>query len=191
MSMLTPLGAGGHARRPRRWLHMIVVVLVLVAIGAAAYGAWWWWQQRDVPESSTSAPTTSCRTPSPDTPRPLPPPSKISVAVANGTDQAGLALDTADSLASRGFVITDIGNATKPIRDGVALVRYAKPNLASAITVASYMPGSELTPVARIPQGKVAVWLGPQFDRVAPAADADPGLVRLPTAKPICRTITP
>ena len=190
MSMLTPLGAGGHSRRPRRWFRMIVVVLVLVAIGAAGYGAWWW-QQRDVPASSTSTPTKSCRTPSPETPRPLPPPSKISVAVANGTDRAGLALDTADALASRGFVITNIGNATKPIRAGVALVRYAKPNLASAITVASYMPGSELTPVARIPQGQVAVWLGPQFDRVAPTADADPGSVRLPTAKPICRTITP
>jgi hypothetical protein len=59
------------------------------------------------------------------------------------------------------------------------------------ITVASYMPGSELDQVRRMPDAKVAVWLGPQFDGVASGADADPGLVSLPTAAPICRTANP
>lgn len=191
MSMLTPLGTGGQSRRPRRWLRMIVAVLVVVAVGAAAFGAWRWWQQREDPAPSPSAPSATCRTPSPKTPRPLPEPSQVTVAVANGTDRPGLALDTADDLASRGFVISDIGNSSKPIRQGVALVRYTKANLAAAITVASYMPGSELDQARRVPDAKVAVWLGPQFDGVVSAADADPGSVTLPTAAPICRTATP
>jgi len=191
MTMLTPLGAGGQSRRPRRWLRMIVAVLVLVAVGAAAFGAWRWWQQRDDQAPSTAAPSTTCRTPSPKTPQQLPRPSQVTVAVANGTDRPGLALDTADSLASRGFVVADIGNSTKPIREGVALVRYTERNLAAAITVASYMPGSELAQVRRVPDVDVSVWLGPQFDGVAPPGDADPGSVRLPTAAPICRTTGP
>ena len=191
MTMLTPLGAGGQSRRSRRWPRMIIVVLVLLGVGAAAFGAWRWWQQREEPAPSPSAASTPCRTPSPTSPQQLPKPSQVTVAVANGTDRPGLALDTADALASRGFVVGDIGNSTKPIRDGVALVRYTDRNLAAAITVASYMPGSELAQVRRTPDSKVAVWLGPEFDGVVPTADADPKSVSLPTAKPICRAVSP
>jgi LytR cell envelope-related transcriptional attenuator len=188
MSMLTPLGAGGQSRRPRRWLRMIVVVALLVAVVAVSFGAWRWWQQRDDWASSPAAPNPTCRTPSPKTPRPLPEAGEVTVAVANGTERPGLALDTADALASRGFVISDIGNSSKPIREGVALVRYTRAQLASAIAVASYMPGSALAQVRRVPDATVAVWLGPQFDGVVSTADADPGSVRLPAAAPICRT---
>ena len=191
MTMLTPLGSGGQSRRPRRWLRMIVSLLVLVAVGTAAFGAWRWWQQREDAPGSTPVPGATCRTPSPKTPGRLPEPSDVTVAVANGTDRPGLALDTADAFASRGFVVTDIGNTNKPMREGVALVRYAQSNVASAITVASYMPGSELFPVPRVQSAKVAVWLGPQFEGVAPPGDADAGSVRLPTAQPICRTPSP
>ena len=191
MTMLTPLGAGGQSRRPRRWLRMIVSLLVLVAVGAAAFGAWRWWQQREDDPASTPAPSATCRTPSPTTPGRFPEPSDVTVAVANGTDRPGLALDTADALASRGFVVSDIGNTSKPIREGVALVRYAEANVASAITVASNMPGSELIPVQRVQSAKVAVWLGPQFEGVAQPGDADAGSVRLPTPQPICRTPSP
>jgi hypothetical protein len=167
---------------------MIIALLVLVAVGAGAFGAWRWWQQREDAPASTPAPTATCRTPSPKTPQRLPEPSGVTVAVANGTDQPGLALDTADALASRGFVVTDIGNTTEPVPEGVALVRYSQANVASAITVASYMPGSELIPSRRVPDAKVAVWLGPQFEGVVPSGDADAGSVHLPTGKPICRT---
>jgi len=111
--------------------------------------------------------------------------------VANGTERPGLALDTADAFAARGFVISDIGNTAKPVDKGVALVRYSEANLSSAITVASYMPGSELTPVRRVPGAKVAIWLGPDFDGVVPTGDAEPGAVSLPAEKPICRTASP
>lgn len=188
--MLTPLGRGGTGRH-RRWSRVLAVVLVLAGVGAVAVGAWWWFTQRDDTTAQPSpSPSRTCRTPTPDAPKKLPDASAVSVSVANGTERTGLALDTADALVARGFVVVDVGNTDKPVKRGVALVRYRKPDLASAVRVASYLPGATLKPVKVVEDGAVAVWLGPDFDTVASAADADVEGVRLPPGEPRCRTIS-
>jgi hypothetical protein len=184
--MLTPLGAGASASRPPRWPRVLAVLLVLALLAGAAYGGWWWFTQRADDEVTPSAtPSKTCTTPTPKPPKNLPTPSEVSVAVGNGTDRAGLALETADALAARGFVVTSIGNADKPVKQGVAEVRYAKTDLASAIVVASYVPGAELVEVGRT--ADVALWLGPQFDGLVVTRDADTSSVALPAGEPVCR----
>ncbi len=188
--MLTPLGAGPTAPHPRRWPRVLAVLLVLGLVAGAAYGAWWWFTERADEEAAPSAsPTRTCTTPTPKPPKNLPSPAEVTVAVENGTERAGLAVETADALVARGFVVGAIGNADKPVKQGVAQVRYAKADLASAIVVASYVPGAELVEVERAPD--VALWLGPQFDGVVKTADADPDAVQLPPGEPVCTKTKP
>jgi hypothetical protein len=104
--------------------------------------------------------------------------------VANGTTRAGLAVETADDLVSRGFTVTSIGNTDRPVRAGVAQVRYGRGDLPSAVVVASFFPGAELLEVKA---GEVAVWLGPDFDGVVGADEANPDAVALPPGEPVCR----
>lgn len=183
--MLTPLGAGATASRPRRWPRVLAVLLVLGLLAGAAYGAWWWLTERASEDTTPSVtPTKTCTTPTPKPPKNLPTPSEVTVAVGNGTDRAGLAVETADALATRGFVVSSIGNADKAVKQGVAQVRYVKGDLASAVVVASYVPGAELVEVRRAPD--VALWLGPQFDGLVKAGDADTSAVVLPAGQPVC-----
>ncbi len=186
MTMLTPLGRG--KRRSRRWPRVLAVIVVLTLLGAAAYGVWWWLGQRSDDEA-TSAPsaTRTCTTPTPTVPKTLPKPATVTVAVENGTDRSGLAVDTADALAARGFVVTDVGNTDKPVKQGTAEVRFAQGALKQAVVTASYLPGAELVEVARVKDADVAVWLGPEFVKVASSADADPGSVQLPPGEPVCK----
>jgi hypothetical protein len=188
--MLTPLGAGATASRPRRWPRVVAVLLVLALLAGAAYGAWWWLDERvDDDTAPSAAPTRTCTTPSPAPPKNLPSPAEVTVAVGNGTDRAGLAVETADALVTRGFVVSSIGNADRPVKQGVAQVRYAKGALAAAIVVASYAPGASLIEVDRAPD--VRLWIGPDFDGVIKTGDADPGTVELPAGAPVCNKEKP
>ncbi|MCZ3389724.1 MAG: LytR C-terminal domain-containing protein [Actinomycetia bacterium] len=183
--MLTPLGAGASASRRRRWPRVLAVLLVLGLLAGAAYGAWWWFGNRaDEDATPNTAPSKVCTTPTAKPPRNLPAPAEVTVAVGNGTDLPGLAVQTADALAVRGFVVTSIGNADKPVKQGVAQVRYIKTDIASAVVVASYVPGAELAEVSRTPD--VALWLGPQFDGLVKTSEADTGAVELPALEPVC-----
>lgn len=191
MTMLTPLGAGGAPyRRRRRWPRVLAALLVLGLVAAAVGGAWWWYRDRHtVDELPAPAASRSCTTPSPKVPDKLPRPSQVTVSVANGTDRAGLALDTADAFATRGFVVGDIGNTERPVDEGVAYVRYRDQDLAAAVVVASYVPGAQLRPVQRVPDGDVAVWLGPDFDGVVSTTEADPASVAVPPGEPRCQKV--
>jgi hypothetical protein len=186
MTMLTPLGAGPP--RTRRWPRAILAVVIVAMVAAAGYGAWWWLTQRleDDPAPAAS-PTRTCTTPTPKAPKKLPEPSDVTLAVANGTDRSGLAVDTADAFAGRGFVVTDVGNTDRPVKTGTAEVRYRKADVASAVVVASYVPRAKLVQVTRVEDAKIAIWLGPDFSRVVSSADADLETVTLPPGKPVCR----
>lgn len=183
--MLTPLGTGASASRRRRWPRVLAVLLVLGLLAGAAYGAWWWFGNRaDEDATPNTAPSKECATPTAKPPKNLPAPAEVTVAVGNGTDLPGLAVQTADALAVRGFVVTSIGNADKPVKQGVAQVRYVKADIASAVVVASYVPGAELVEVSRTPD--VGLWLGPQFDGLVKTSEADTGAVELPPLEPVC-----
>jgi hypothetical protein len=88
----------------------------------------------------------------------------------------------------RGFMIVGIGNTEHPVREGVALVRYAKPQYAAAIRVAAYAPGAELVEVDRMKSGAVQLWIGPDFRRIASKKDADVSAVAMPVGEPRCRS---
>ena len=192
MTMLTPLGSGGRSRRRvRRWPRIVLALILLAAVGAGAFAAWRWLTTNDTSKPAAAQPTELCRTPTLASPKSLPASDGVSVEVANGTDRAGLAVDTADQLAGAGFDVTDIGNTDRPVKKGVAVVRYTPDDLASAITVASYVPGAELVEVEKAPSGAVALWLGPEFERVVGSHQADPTSVELPPQHPICRTTKP
>ena len=188
MSMLTPLGSGGRSRRrQRRWPRVLLALLVIAAVAAGGYAIWRWLGD----DSSTTVapqPTEVCRTPSLTSPKSLRAPDQVSIQIANGTDRAGLAVDTADQLAAEGFDVTDIGNTDRPVKRGVGQVHYTAEELATAITVASFVPGAELIEVKKLPNATVALWLGPDFERVLSSRQADPSTVELPSQKPVCHT---
>jgi hypothetical protein len=193
MSMLTPLGSQSLARRPRRWRTLLIVIVVLALTAAAGYGLWRWVQSNDEDDHAAAAPSTVGRTPQVQRPHALPQPLEISVTVANGTDRPGLALQVADALAQRGFHVGDIGNTDKPVKDGIAMVRYEVGDLATAITIAAFVPGAQLQRVQKAPVP--ALWLGPDFPGaqrgVAADDEADPDAVKLPSREPICHRSTP
>ncbi|MEO8105795.1 MAG: LytR C-terminal domain-containing protein [Actinomycetes bacterium] len=183
--MLTPLGRG--PRRSRRWPRVLGALVVVALIAAAAYGVWWWLGERtDSSPTPAASPSRSCITPTPKVPKNLPDPGDVTLAVANGTERNGLAVDTADAFAARGFVVVDVGNTDKPVKQGTAVVRYAKGDLRQAIVAASYVPGAEVLEVARVPEANVAVWLGPELTGVAKKNDADVDAVVLPAGEPVC-----
>ena len=173
--------------RRRRWTRVVGVLLVIAVLAAAAFGAWWWLTQRDdAPSGGSASPTKSCRTPTPSLPKSIPPVAHVDVDVANGTDTSGLAIKTADALTRRGFMVVGIGNTDRPVKSGVAQVRYAKPQYAAAIRLASYLPGSELVLAEILKGGAVELWIGPDFGKVASGKDADVTAVALPPVTPIC-----
>jgi len=189
MTMMTPLGQGGRMYpRHRRWPKVVfVIVVVLAVIGGIGFGVWTWLDGRDVQEGPTATPSPSCSTPRAKPPKNIPPPSQINVDVRNGTDESGLAISTADDLSNRGFQVQDIGNTSKPVKSGAALVRYPEKGLGSAVRVAAYIENAELVEIKSKPSKPVGVWLGPDFDRVLPPGEADVENVELPAKRPVCK----
>jgi len=193
MTMMTPLGQGCRMySRHRRWPKIVfVIVVVLAVVGGIGFGVWTWLNGRNSAEGPTATPSPSCSTPKAKPPKDIPPPAKVSVDVSNGTDESGLAISTADELSKRGFDVQGIGNTNRPVKDGVALVRYPAKNLGSAIRVAAYIENAELVEV----KGKssqpvdttIELWLGPDFDRVLPPDEADVASVDIPSKPPICK----
>jgi len=189
MTMMTPMGQGGRMYpRSRRWPR-VLAVLVVVALLAIAGAGLWWWLAREPNSQDGREPTVTktCRTPAPVTPKAIPSPEDVAVDVANGTDQGGLAIETADTLLTRGFSVVGIGNTDRPVKLGVAQVRYAPAEYAGAIRLASYVPGSQLVAVSGLKGGVVEFWIGPDFVDVVTSNQADVSAVELPTPAPICR----
>jgi hypothetical protein len=166
---------------------VLAVLLVLGLVVAGVGASWWWYRDRQAAEQLPGpAASRSCSTPPVTLPRNLPSPSAISVSVSNGTNTPGLAVETADDLVARGFDVSSIGNTDQPVKNGVAQVRYGRGDLASAVVVASFVPGAKLVEVDRR-ISDVALWIGPEFTGVATADDADVESVILPPGKPVCR----
>ncbi|MDK1475414.1 LytR C-terminal domain-containing protein [Streptomyces sp. 549] len=129
MSMLTPPGMGGEYRitgdrypRMRRPHGRRRIVLgSLAAVTALSLLAWGTVQLVSVftggDGKTVSAAQEDCKPSDPRTgkdaapARVLPDPSSITVNVYNATERSGLAKETADELAKRGFTIGEVDNA--------------------------------------------------------------------------------
>jgi hypothetical protein len=164
----------------------LLALIVLGLLAAGAFAAWQWLGDDGTAAPVAASPSEVCRTPKVASPTQLPAPRRVSVTVGNGTDRPGLAVDTADELVAQGFDVADIGNTRRPIKAGVAQVRYGHDQLAAAITTASYVPRAELVEVEHASRNAVALWLGPEFDHVVSARQADPASVELPAQDPVC-----
>ncbi|MDT0342006.1 LytR C-terminal domain-containing protein [Streptomyces litchfieldiae] len=139
MSMLTPPGMGGKKfrvtgdryprMRPRRRRGRLVFLLVaaVTVLSLIGYGTL---QLIDVfsgdddggraPRAQSGArPDQDCAPPARDTrtnePSAPPEPAAITVNVYNATDRTGLAQETADALAERGFTIGKVENAPREL----------------------------------------------------------------------------
>jgi hypothetical protein len=142
MSMLTPPGMSGkkyritgdrypRMRRPRRRGRKVLALIASLAlIGALGYGTV---QLVDVfrgdgdrQDQAGDAAGQDC-TPDDDAkPEALPEPEVVTVNVYNATDRAGLAQQTAQALAERGFTIGEVANAPEELDGevtGAGLVR--------------------------------------------------------------------
>ncbi|MFX4292575.1 LytR C-terminal domain-containing protein [Streptomyces bohaiensis] len=134
MSMLTPPGMSGkhyrvtgdrypRMRRTRRRGRLAAgLVASLAVLALLGYGTT---QLVDVFTGQTepaaqAAPVAEpeCEVEEVERP-PLPDPSAITVNVYNATDRTGLARDTADALAERGFLIGEVDNAPEELVDTV------------------------------------------------------------------------
>ncbi len=144
MSMLTPPGMGGRKyritgnryprmrRRPRRGRVVLGALAAFTLIGLLSYGTLQLVDVFTADEESDGGPATAAGAsrPGPDCqpaadaermlPAELPEPKNITVNVYNATQRTGLAQQTADALAQRGFVIGEVDNAPAALDGKVA-----------------------------------------------------------------------
>ena len=106
-------------------------------------------------------------------PAPCPPEGAVSVAYAsiqihvlNSTSRAGLAGNTAEALAARGFVQIDTGNFQAPF-EGTARIQFGVEGLAAAYTLASTIPDPVLLLDTR-EDASVDLVLGTKWDKMTP-----------------------
>lgn len=125
----------------QRIVFAVVVLVVLGAGGAAALVYTDRWQPGSTPTPSAAASTPACAA---ATAPPLLTPPEVTVDVLNGTSRRGLAAAVAGELRARGFVVPDVGNAATATGPASAVVTYAPPALAQAVTVGARFPGAQL-----------------------------------------------
>ncbi len=182
MSMLTPLGVGGHrpvrrGQRPRHRGALALALALTVALAATA----WWVSQRDTGSPAAAAPRRSC--PAPSAAPAVVAPRAITVNVYNGTERRGLATRVATELRRRGFRIGQVDNdPLKRAVTGAAEVRNSAVGAAAARTVAA-----QVGPVVAVPDqrsnGSVDLVLGAAFRRLQPVAVA--AAASSPTPRPV------
>ncbi|WP_234320359.1 LytR C-terminal domain-containing protein [Streptomyces sp. SBT349] len=220
MSMLTPPGMGGKKfrvtgdryprMRPRRRRGRTFVVLIA---GAAAFGllGYGTLQLIDVfsggddggraPRAQAGARAGQDCTPAATSER-LPEPAAITVNVFNATGRTGLAQETADALAERGFTIGEVANAPEEYDGRVEatglLVGTAEAEESGAVTVLStQLEGAETAEPRAPAEGEespqvIDLMIGEEFTDLTAADEAERRLADLaspsasPTASPAC-----
>jgi hypothetical protein len=102
----------------------------------------------------------------------------VSVTVLNATRRGGLATETADTLASRGFTILSTGNATTSMT-GVARIGFGAAGVGAAYTLAAQIEGATLVLDARA-DATVDLVVGTKFGGLL-----DAGAITLDPAVPL------
>ncbi len=105
------------------------------------------------------------------------PADQITANVYNAAGRSGLARQTADELATRGFVIAVVDNAT--VHADATRVAFGVSGVAQAYTVAAHIPGAVLSLDARA-DATVDVLLGSSFEALT-----DPAATGLDPAGPL------
>ncbi|MGK5532573.1 LytR C-terminal domain-containing protein [Streptomyces sp. URMC 129] len=222
MSMLTPPGMGGkkfrvtgdryprmrpRRRRGRLVLAVFASVTVLALLG---YGTL---QLIDVfsgdddggaPRAQSGAGEEDCTPPASDE-RPgrtvdLPDPATITVNVYNATRRTGLAQDTADALAERGFAIGEVGNAPEELdgqvdAPGLLIGTTAAQESGALSVLAAQLDGAETgEPRAGQDTGAASVVdfvIGESFTALIAAGEAERRIAELTAPQPASPAETP
>ncbi|GAB3668067.1 LytR C-terminal domain-containing protein [Streptomyces sparsus] len=218
MSMLTPPGMGGEyritgdryprMRRPRG--RRRIVLGSLAAVTALGLLAWGTVQLVSVftggDGKTVSAAPEDCRTTEPRADaeaavaRKLPDPASITVNVYNATKRSGLARETADELAERGFTIGEVDNAPpeldKKVKATGLLLGTAKSEQSGALAVLAAHLDKAKTKVDNTRKGPAAksvdLVIGNGYRSLTKPKAADQALVALteptpePSASPRC-----
>lgn len=182
MSMLTPRGIGGQARRRRgRGRRALTVVLLLLLLGSAGVGAWWF-TIRGGGEEVAAVPRPSCP---PVSPAPtVVPATQVTVNVYNATARKGLAASVAADLAKRGFRVGKTDNdPLKRAVTGVAEVRSSAVGKDAARTVAAHVGAAVAVPDQR-KDASVDLVVGAGFKGLVPPAQAAAAVTPTPAPRP-------
>jgi hypothetical protein len=154
-----------HARIVRQRIVFGVVVLLVLCVGGGAYLVW---SDRWQPGSAASPSPTGSAAPTcvPATAPPLLASGEVSVDVLNGTDRRGLAAAVAGELRTRGFVVTNVGNAPTAAGPVTAVVTYPATAEQQAVTVGARFPDVQLVadPAATV----ISVALGDGYQQLLP-----------------------
>lgn len=183
---------------------IVLAVLLVVAVAAGAYLL----RREDngVGTVAAAAPCTPAATPSPHAPVTvaapvrLPAPGQVKLRLLNGTGRGLLARAVGNELARRGFTVTAMGNAPRPLV-GASRVYYGPGARPAALLLTAAVLGATVVPVPTAAPGALDLVLGSTFVRLrtAPevaayarslttAAVPTPGPVaRKPAPGPTCR----
>lgn len=208
MSMLTPPGMSGkkyrvtgerypRMRRPRRRRKAMITLTALVALGGLGFGGLQLAEtyglistEPDEPQAAAS-PDPACEAPADPEPVALPVPETITVNVFNATERVGLARETADALAERGFVIGVVDNAPEELDGSVAtaglLLGSAAAEETGALAVLGTHAAGLQTRAAERDSTEVDLVLGDAFEALAEPETAEAALTALAApAEPDC-----
>ncbi len=172
-------------RRHKRERQAVVFGLLIAALAVGALGA------VAVFTGGIEAPFSRPFTTQEPTPLPVaaPPPcppdgtlpvayGEVQVTVLNATDRTGLAGQTAEALAARGFAIASVGNATSAV-PGAARISFGPAGVGAAYTLAAHLEGARLVLDERT-DASVDLALGTGFVGLL-----DPGVILLDPSTPL------
>jgi LytR cell envelope-related transcriptional attenuator len=220
MSMLTPPGMGGkyrvtgnqypRMRRPRSRVRIVAVVVATVAVvGLAGWGTLqlvdvFGGRDKGAGNEATGARNASeqrvckagaARGPVSTAPTAFPEPGQLTINVYNATAKGGLAKDTADQLAARGFKVGTFGNADpeydRKVQVAALLIGGYGPKAEAAMKlVGAQIQGSTTMKPAgagsKRPTGTVDLMLGKGFTKLSGEKAVQKALAALarPSAAP-------
>lgn len=175
----------GYGRRRR---HPLLAVAGVLLVGLIAGGAYLLQREDtragEVTQAArcpTAAPSPKAATVPAAKSAVLPAPRSVQLRLLNGTGRNGLARTVGDELARRGFRLTAMGNAAKPLA-GASRVTYGPGARPAATLVAAHVIGAQLLPVPGAPRGAVDLTLGSSFVRVRTGPEVS-SYLRAPRAK--------
>jgi hypothetical protein len=168
--------AGVRRRRPLPAL-IFLLVLALAALGV-------WWNVLSDEHARDEAQAAACSRAS-DAPAALDP-ATVTLRVLNASDQAGKAGEVAETLTSRGFVVSETANdPTDNEVTGVGEVRYGTLGKGAADYLRLYLPGATDRPDTRATD-VVDLVLGPEFAGLATQEQVDAALASIASAENAC-----
>jgi LytR cell envelope-related transcriptional attenuator len=167
----------GRTRRTRRPLPAVIFLLVLAI---AALGVWWQVLRQDAQQADAQAASCSTAAAAPEALDP----AKVTLRVLNASPLNGKATEVATTLQSRGFIVSEVGNATQ-LEKGVGQFVHGARGTDAARFMALYLPGAELKQDTRA-DATVDLVIGPDFKGLATQDDVTAKLAQAASASAAC-----